>query len=177
MRTGAGLPLLDRSPAGGGPAPGSRVRRPGQEPGSRVGPHSRRSAHVPNGGDRRDGRSEPPGRRVPCAHARADGAARGLCERAGFSCGRPKGKNDLVTRGARAAFPIPTSPVSVTTSTMSQPWKRNEPMESAGNSSRSTGLVQKCGWGATVSPLHSTTRVRISVIFTIPSLFVKPFVQ
>jgi hypothetical protein len=33
------------------------------------------------------------------------------------------------------------------------------------------GFVQKCGWGATVSPLHSTTRVRISVIFTVASLF------
>jgi hypothetical protein len=34
------------------------------------------------------------------------------------------------------------------------------------------GFVQKCGCGSTVSPLHSTTRVRISVIFTMVPLLV-----
>ena len=33
-------------------------------------------------------------------------------------------------------------------------------------STRSIGLVQKCGCGGTVGPRHSTTRVRMSVIFT-----------
>src|SRR5579863_8553109 len=40
-------------------------------------------------------------------------------------------------------------------------------MESAGNSSKSMGLVQKWGCGGTVACCHSTTRVRTLVIFTL----------
>ena len=71
----------------------------------------------------------------------------------------------LVRRGARAALPMPTCPLSVNTSTMSQPWKRKPAIESAGSDRRSIGFVQKWGCGATVGPCHSTTRVRTSVIF------------
>src|SRR3954471_16041276 len=73
--------------------------------------------------------------------------------------------------GAKAAFPIPTCPASVKTSTINQPWKRKLAMESAGRSRRSMGFVQKWGWGGTVFPFHSTTRVRTSVIFISVDIF------
>ena len=73
----------------------------------------------------------------------------------------------LVTRGDSAALPMPTCPSSVKTSTTSQPWKRERaPSSLPGQArSRSIGLVQKCGGSGTVLPRHSTTRVRILVIF------------
>src|SRR5436190_14524929 len=70
----------------------------------------------------------------------------------------------LVTRGARAALPMPTRPLSVKTSTTSQPWKVKVSIEAWGKESRSMGLVQKCDGNGTVLPRHSTTRVRISLI-------------
>ncbi|MNH30705.1 hypothetical protein D3C79_910140 [compost metagenome] len=76
----------------------------------------------------------------------------------------------LATRGARAQLPMPTRPVSVSTSTTSQPWKRNEPMASPRSNRMSLALVQKCAWGGTTLPFHSKTRVRIALIFmnTVP---------
>ena len=56
------------------------------------------------------------------------------------------------------------------TSTISQPWNVKVAIEACAPwirswASRSIGFVQKCGGSGTVLPRHSTTRVRISVIF------------
>src|SRR5450432_2832553 len=62
---------------------------------------------------------------------------------------------------------MPTRPLSVKISTISQPWKVNVPivaLDSIGETT-SIGLVQKCGGSGTVLPFHCTTRVRISLIF------------
>ena len=71
----------------------------------------------------------------------------------------------LATRGASAQLPMPTRPVSVSISTTSQPWKRNEPMASPRSNRMSLALVQKWACGGTTLPFHSNTRVRTLVIF------------
>ena len=75
----------------------------------------------------------------------------------------------FVTSGDSAAFPMPTNPLSVNTSQISQPWNVNVPIVSGESDGaiRSIGFVQKCGGSGVVFPVHCTTRVRISVIFIV----------
>jgi hypothetical protein len=73
----------------------------------------------------------------------------------------------FVTSGDSAALPMPTRPLSVNISQISQPWNVNVPIVSSDSDGaiRSIGFVQKCGGSGVVLPFHWTTRVRISVIF------------
>jgi hypothetical protein len=71
----------------------------------------------------------------------------------------------LVIVGASAALPIPTIPLSVSTSQISHSWNRKDPMLSPRSKSASDALVQKLACGATVLPFQRNTRVRILLIF------------